>query len=85
MSDKKVTEDLAQLLSGLLGTAAGASKEFKGSAGRKFDAILSKLNLVRREEFDVVRQMAIKARLEVEDLNNRIAVLEGKKPKQSKK
>lgn len=50
----------------------GVKSDFDASLVR----YLSKLNLVTREEFEVMQQMLQEARLEQEDLKKRIAVLE---------
>jgi len=42
------------------------------------ERLVADLDLVKREEFDVVRDMASKARLENEDLKRRITELEAR-------
>ena len=52
----------------------------------QFERVLSRMDLVTREEFEVVRALAETARAEQEDLTRRIEELEvAKRPNQQKK
>lgn len=79
---KHALEDLARDLSKMVGSAAGvafnATREAEHWMKAQMEALLAKMNLVTREEFDVVRLMATKARAENAELSNRIAALEKK-------
>ena len=44
----------------------------------QLDRVLAEMDVVRREEFEAVREMAEKARVENEALAKRIAALEGR-------
>lgn len=69
-------DEFAKLMTDAAGAADGLKKEaeqlFK-SQGEKF---LREMDVVRREEFEVVKAMAEKARTENERLEVRIAALE---------
>jgi len=83
----KVFDDAARLAGGAVGTLTGIRREVEALVRQQFERLLSSMDLVTREEFDAVREMAVKARTEQEALAERLAVLEGaaqKKPTASK-
>lgn len=79
----KVIEDMAQLLTSFIGATAGSMKDMQSGTGKSLDALLGSLNVVRRDEFDVVRKMAQDARAEVAELKAELAKL--KKPAATQK
>ncbi|MEL7467534.1 MAG: accessory factor UbiK family protein [Pseudomonadota bacterium] len=74
----KFFDDLSQLMTNAAGVAQGARDEAQTAMRGMLERFLAESNLVTREEFDAVREMAIKARAENETLQERIAVLEAK-------
>ena len=74
--DHRLIDDLARVAGGALGTLAGMREEVEARLRQEFQRILSGADLVTREEFDVVRAMAAKAREEQERLAERLAALE---------
>ncbi len=72
----KMLDDLARVAGGALGAASGVRAEVEARLREQFERILSQMDLVTREEFDAVRDMAVKAREEQEDLAGRVAALE---------
>ena len=72
----KVFDDFAQLMQNALGVAQGAKTEAETALNGFVDRWLAERNLVTREEFDAVRAMAEKARIENEALKGRIEALE---------
>ncbi len=78
-SDKKIFDDLAKMINGVAGTVAGAGREAEASMRDRMRDWVGGLDLISREEFDAVKEMAIKARNENEDLKKRIAALEAAK------
>lgn len=72
----KVFDDFAQLMQNALGVAQGARAEAETALKGLVDRWLADRNLVTREEFDAVRAMAEKARIENEALKGRIEALE---------
>jgi hypothetical protein len=72
----KVLDDFAQLMQNAMGVAQGARAEAETAMQSMIDRWLASRDLVTREEFDAVRAMAEKARLENEALAVRIAALE---------
>lgn len=74
----KFMDDLSQLMTNAAGVAQGARDEAEGAMRGLVDRFLADRNLVTREEFDAVREMAVKAREQNEALEARIAALEAK-------
>lgn len=74
----KFFDDLSQLMTNAAGVAQGARDEAQTAMRGMLERFLAESNLVTREEFDAVREMAIKARAENETLQERIAALEAK-------
>ena len=71
-------DELAKLMTSATGAAQGVRKEVDGLVQTQVERVLNNLNIVKREEFDVVRDMAEKARMENEKLSERLAALEAK-------
>lgn len=75
-SQNRLFEDMAKLASGALGAAAGIRGEMEALFRQQMERVLHEMDLVTREEFEVVRLMAEKARMENEALAARLAALE---------
>jgi BMFP domain-containing protein YqiC len=71
-------DELAKLMTNAAGAASGVRKEVDSLVQTQVERVLNNLNFVKREEFDVVREMAEKARMENDKLSARIAELESK-------
>lgn len=71
-------DELAKLMTNATGAAQGLRKEVDGMVQTQVERVLNNINVVKREEFDVLRDMAEKARSENERLERRIAELESK-------
>jgi BMFP domain-containing protein YqiC len=67
-------------MSDAAGVAQGVRREAETIAKTQIERILSTMNVVTREEFEAVRDMAALAREENERLEKRIAALEAKLP-----
>lgn len=72
----KVIEDLARMASGAVGTVVGLRDEAGQQVRERFDRVLARSDMVSREEFEVVRDMAAAARAEQEVLAERLEKLE---------
>ncbi len=77
-TSSKFFDELAKLMTSASGAAQGVRKEVDTLVQAQVERILNNLNVVKREEFDVVKDMASKARSENEALEKRIAQLEAK-------
>src|SRR3546814_19681033 len=69
-------DDLSKMGTGAMGTIAGMGREMEAGLKARFEEFIGGLDLVRREEFEAVKEMAAKAREENEALKARIAKLE---------
>lgn len=74
--DSRFFDDFAKLASGAAGTFTDVKREVEGLVMDKIEKVLSRMHLVRREEFEVVRLMAEQARAEQEILKEKIAQME---------
>lgn len=75
-AQNRLFEDMAKLASGALGAAAGIRGEMEALFRQQMERVLHEMDLVTRDEFEVVRLMAEKARAENEALSQRVAALE---------
>jgi BMFP domain-containing protein YqiC len=71
-------DEIGRLMNDAAGAAQGAKREFDTVVRTQAEKFLREMDVVRREEFDAVKDMARLAREENEALKARIAVLEGK-------
>jgi BMFP domain-containing protein YqiC len=71
-------DEIARLMNDAAGVASGVRREFETVLRNQADHILRDLDVVKREEFEAVKDMARIAREENEALKARIAALEAK-------
>ncbi|MGI9512643.1 MAG: accessory factor UbiK family protein [Anderseniella sp.] len=71
-------DELAKVMTNAAGAAQGARREVDNLVKAQIERVLADIQVVQREEFDVVRDMASMARTENEALRARIADLEAK-------
>ncbi|UTD30399.1 accessory factor UbiK family protein [Bradyrhizobium sp. WD16] len=71
-------DEMARLMNDAAGAAQGVRREIEGVVRHQAERMLRDLDLVKREEFDVVKEMARLAREENEALKARIAALEAR-------
>ena len=71
----KILDDVSQLVSGLGVAAQGMREELAQTLRGMLDTMLADGALVTREEFEVVREMAEKARAENQRLQEEIDAL----------
>lgn len=69
-------DELAKLMGNAAGAAQGLRREIDGLVKAQVERVLNELEVVRRDEFEAVRDMAEKAREENERLKLRIGELE---------
>jgi BMFP domain-containing protein YqiC len=74
--DHPFFEDLSKLASGAAGAVMDMRREVEGMVAAQCQALLERMNLVRRDEFDVVKLMAQSHAAELEALKNRLEALE---------
>lgn len=71
-------DEVARLMNDAAGVASGVRREFDTLVRSQAERILRDLDVVKREEFEAVKEMARLAREENEALKTRIAALEAK-------
>jgi BMFP domain-containing protein YqiC len=71
-------DEMARLMNDAAGVASGVRREFDTLFRSQAERILRDLDVVRREEFEAVKETARLAREENEALKARIAALEAK-------
>ncbi|MBL8543447.1 MAG: accessory factor UbiK family protein [Hyphomonadaceae bacterium] len=71
-----VFDDLARLMTGAMGMAQGMGDEAKSFMRGQADRFVAEMDLVSRDEFEAVKQMAADARAEADALRERLEALE---------
>ncbi|WP_242139974.1 accessory factor UbiK family protein [Sphingomonas sp. TREG-RG-20F-R18-01] len=77
-ADNKIFDDFAKLINGAAGTLAGVGREAEAGARARAREWIGGLDFVSRDEFEVVKAMAVAAREEADALRARIDAMEGK-------
>jgi BMFP domain-containing protein YqiC len=77
-NQSSVFDDLARVMTGAMGMAQGVGDEAKSFMRSQADRVANELDLVRRDEFEAIKDLAEKALAEVEALKARIDKLEGR-------
>jgi BMFP domain-containing protein YqiC len=71
-------DEMARLMNDAAGVAQGVRREFDTLVRSQIERMLGEFEVVKREEFEAVKDMARLAREENETLKARIEALEGK-------
>lgn len=86
-TENRLFDDLARVAGGAFSTLTSLREEVEARVRERVERLLADMDLVPREEFEAVKAMAQKARLEQEAMAHRLAALEqrletaaGKKP-----
>jgi BMFP domain-containing protein YqiC len=74
----RILDDFAKLMTDAAGAAQGVRKEMETVFRAQGERLLNSMDIVKREEFEAVREMALKAREENDALVARIAALEAR-------
>ena len=75
-SPNRLLDEVAKLMTDAAGAAQGVGREVQGLMRAQGERVLRDFDVVQREEFEAVKAMAEKARLENAALEARIAKLE---------
>ena len=75
-TQSSVFDDLARLMTGAMGMAQGMGDEAKSFMRGQADRFVAEMDLVSRDEFEAVKQMAAAARAEADALRERLTALE---------
>jgi BMFP domain-containing protein YqiC len=76
-SQNRILDDLARAANGALGALGGLKAELDQQVASMVERVLRSQDLVTREEFEAVKEMAARAREENEVLRARLDRLEG--------
>ncbi len=84
----RVFDEFAKLMTDAAGVAQGVKREAETAVRSQAERFLNQMDLVQREDFDAVREMASRARSENDSLKQHLSELElrivaleaGKKP-----
>ncbi|MFK0162411.1 accessory factor UbiK family protein [Rhizobium sp. NPDC090279] len=74
----RIFDEFAKLMTDAAGAAQGVRREIETAFNAHAERWLNSMDIVKREEFEAVREMAVKARDENEVLLSRIEALEAK-------
>jgi BMFP domain-containing protein YqiC len=77
-TNSRFFDDLSRLMTDAAGLADGAKREAQTFARSQIERMMAGMNVVAREEFEAVKEMAARARDENEKLAARVAALEAK-------
>ena len=75
-TQNKFFDDISKLMTNAMGVAHGAKSEAENAMKGWIDRWLADRDFVTREEFDAVREMAIKARTENAELKARLDAMQ---------
>lgn len=76
VTSNRLLDDISRLMTDAAGAAQGVRREAENVMKSQLERFLREMDIVTREEFEAVREMAIMAREENDRLLARIAVLE---------
>jgi hypothetical protein len=82
--NNRILDDLTRVTNSALGTMTGMKGEIDALVRQQFEKILAGMDMVTREEFDVVHDVAIRAAERIDGLEAKIAELEGRLAKADK-
>ena len=74
----RILDEFAKLMTDAAGAAQGVRREVETAFKAQGEKLLNSMEIVKRDEFEAVREMALKARAENKKLQQRVAQLEEK-------
>jgi BMFP domain-containing protein YqiC len=75
-TNNRFLDEIAKLMTDAAGAAQGMRRDFETMMRAQGERILRDMDVVQREEFEAVKEMAAKAREENDKLAARVAALE---------
>ena len=75
-TQSSVFDDLARLMTGAMGMAQGMGDEARSFMRSQADRFVAEMDLVGRDEFEAIKQLATEAKAEADALRERVAALE---------
>ena len=77
-TNNRLFDELAKVMTDAAGAAQGVRREVESLVRGQADRVMAEMDIVRREEFEAVKEMAETARRENEALSERISQLEAR-------
>ncbi len=77
-SDNRILDDMAKVATGAIGSLTGLRQEIEAKVQQHLERLLGRMNLVTREEFETMKEVAQAAREEQIKLERRLKELEAK-------
>ena len=71
VNKSKILSELSKMAVDAMGTFSGMKKELEVLVGLRVNKIINKMNLVKRDEFDVLKKLVQKLLVENKKLRNR--------------
>ncbi len=75
-TSNRIMDEFAKLMNDAAGAAQGVKREMETAFRSQMERFLGEMDVVQREEFEAVREMAVKAREENDALAKKIEALE---------
>ena len=75
-TSNRIMDEFAKLMNDAAGAAQGVRREVETAMRAQIERFLGEMDFVQREEFEAVREMAIKAREENDVLRKKVEALE---------
>ena len=85
VNKSKILSDLSKMAVDAMGTFSGVKKEVETIVGLRVNKIINKMNLVRRDEFEVLKKLVQKHIIEKQGLKKKKNSSPKKNPKSKKK
>jgi BMFP domain-containing protein YqiC len=77
-TDNRILDDMAKVASGALGSLSGLKQEIEVKIQQQLERLLGRMNLVSREEFEAIKEVAQAARAEQIKLERRLSAIEAR-------
>ena len=85
VNKNKILSDLSKMAVDAMSTFSGLKKEIETIVSLQVNKIINKMNLVKREEFEVLKKMVQKALIENEKLRKKTIMVKKKVTKKKSK
>ena len=85
VNKSKILSDLSKMAVDAMGTFSGVKKEVETIVGLRVNKIINKMNLVRRDEFEVLKKLVQKLIIENQSLKKKNKSAQKRKPQSKKK
>lgn len=76
--ENRFLDDVAKLMTSAAGAAQGMRSEVETVIRSQVERLVADLDLVPREDFEAMRELAVAARTEAEELKERLEALEAR-------